>query len=368
MVKRTKVDESEQEESDDLDSDSDDSVDLASSSSSGASVGGEDDDGSVGSIPSEPVSKKQRALEKDTSPQKSADTTKKSSSSKDAYVNHKSGPQAASATKIQAPALKKAPPTKTETKANALEPANTIFNNVSGGGNSSEDITRGPPITTDSAAKKLIGQYLRQQNRPYSAIQVHDNLHKRVPKATCERVLTALCEPGMGYICKEYGKAKIYFVDQSTLTSNFTPTQLDTLLQQNDDLAKEVEYAAGEEKRLKQQLQQLVHEPTDEDLDTLLAEAREIVRLKTEKVNTLSNAGNQAASSSSSGGALSRGSSSSSSAPSSSSMKTLAHCVQAHNYYRKVWAARKQLCMDAADLLSEGMNKKVKDVLVRPRS
>jgi hypothetical protein len=366
MAKRTKVDESEQEESDNLDSDSDDSVDLASSSSSGASVGGEDDDGSVGSIPSEPVSKKQKTLEKGTSPQKSADTIKKSSSSKDAYVVHKSGPQATSATKTQA--LKKAPPTKTETKENALEPANTISNNVSGVGNSSEDITRGPPITTDSAAKKLIGQYLRQQNRPYSAIQVHDNLHKRVPKATCERVLTALCEPGMGYICKEYGKAKIYFVDQSTLTSNFTPTQLDTLLQQNDDLAKEVEYAAGEEKRLKQQLQQLAHEPTDEDLDTLLAEARETVRLKTEKVNTLSNAGNQAASSSSSGGVLSRGSSSSSSAPSSSSMKTLAHCVQAHNYYRKVWAARKQLCMDAADLLSEGLNKKVKDVLVRPRS
>jgi hypothetical protein len=36
---------------------------------------------------------------------------------------------------------------------------------------------------------------------------------------------------------------------------------------------------------------------------------------------------------------------------------------QAHNYYRKTWLTRKQLCMDAVDILSEGLGKKTKDVM-----
>jgi hypothetical protein len=36
----------------------------------------------------------------------------------------------------------------------------------------SDDITRGPNVSSEAAAKKLVLAYLRQQNRPYSAIQV----------------------------------------------------------------------------------------------------------------------------------------------------------------------------------------------------
>lgn len=49
--------------------------------------------------------------------------------------------------------------------------------------------TSGGPVTTEAAAKKLILQYLKVQNRPYSAIQVHDNLHGRIPKTVTERAL-----------------------------------------------------------------------------------------------------------------------------------------------------------------------------------
>ena len=91
--------------------------------------------------------------------------------------------------------------------------------NVGTGGG---DITRGPNITTESAAKKLILQYLKQQNRPYSAIQVYDNLHKRIAKPTAERCLAVLSENDGGLRCKEYGKAKIYFIDQKNMSSEFT--------------------------------------------------------------------------------------------------------------------------------------------------
>jgi hypothetical protein len=87
----------------------------------------------------------------------------------------------------------------------------------------SDDITKGPPVNTESQAKRLVLQYMKQQNRPYSAIQVHDNLHKRVLKATVEKVLQTLSEqedPASGGTllkCKDYGKAKIYFYNQSLL-------------------------------------------------------------------------------------------------------------------------------------------------------
>lgn len=131
-----------------------------------------------------------------------------------------------------------------------------------------QDITRGPDINTEAAAKKLILLYLRQQNRPYSAIQIYDNLHKRITKPLIERVLNAICAANdCDLICKEYGKAKIYFIDQNTMTSNYTPAELDGLIHDNSELKKEVDVAVGEERRYKQQLQALMDEPTDDALD-----------------------------------------------------------------------------------------------------
>ena len=78
----------------------------------------------------------------------------------------------------------------------------------------SVDITRGAAVTTESAAKKLVLQYMKQQNRPYSVIQVHENLHNRIPKITVQRVLDSLSSESGGLKMKEYGKAKIYYLDQ----------------------------------------------------------------------------------------------------------------------------------------------------------
>lgn len=131
---------------------------------------------------------------------------------------------------------------------------------------SGNDITKGPPVTTEIAAKKLILQYMRQQNRPYSALQIHDNLHKRIPKPTVERVLTTLSGEGGGLICKEYGKAKIYFVDQSTMNSTFTQDDLNDLQEGNDDLKKQLEEIKQQEKQTQHELSTLTNEPSDDEL------------------------------------------------------------------------------------------------------
>lgn len=129
------------------------------------------------------------------------------------------------------------------------------------------DITQGPPITTDSAAKKLLLQYFRQQNRPYSALQVFDNLHKRIPKATLERVLGVLSGPGEGLLSKEYGKARIYYPDQSTIASDHTAAQLEQMAEDNEDLRKTVAEGLAKEKEMRAKLAALLAEPEDEALD-----------------------------------------------------------------------------------------------------
>lgn len=74
--------------------------------------------------------------------------------------------------------------------------------------------TNGPPVSSEAAARKLILSYMTQQNRPYSVIQVFDNLHKRVGKALVQKVLDSLSAGEGPLKCKEYGKAKIYYLDQ----------------------------------------------------------------------------------------------------------------------------------------------------------
>lgn len=129
------------------------------------------------------------------------------------------------------------------------------------------DITNGPPVTTDAGAKKLITQYMRQQNRPYSAQQVFDNLHKRIPRATLERVLGALSSPGEGLICKEYGKAKLYFVDQNFLPTEKSPEQLQELQRVVIDLQDDLKSRIQEENERKKQIAQIKAQPNDEELD-----------------------------------------------------------------------------------------------------
>lgn len=125
----------------------------------------------------------------------------------------------------------------------------------------------GPPITTDASAKKLLLQYFKQQNRPYNALQLYDNLHKRIPKPTLDRVLTVLCHPGEGLLAKDFGKLKVYFLDQTILSTGFSNQELDSLVEENDDLIQEIQQKQHQCQQYKQELIRLLAEPTDDLLD-----------------------------------------------------------------------------------------------------
>ena len=116
-------------------------------------------------------------------------------------------------------------------------------------------------------------QYMKQQNRPYSAIQVHDNLHKRIQKPTVERCLATLAEDGGGLRCKEYGKAKIYFIDQKGMETESGQAQLDALDHESQVLKKEVAAAQEEERAKNAALVALQREPTDANLEKYVCAA-----------------------------------------------------------------------------------------------
>lgn len=93
-------------------------------------------------------------------------------------------------------------PTSSSTSSSSL-PSSSSTTLASMASMASEDITRGPDVVTESSAKKLILQYMKQQNRPYSAMQVFDNLHKRVAKSLTERALESLAKtPNSGILVK----------------------------------------------------------------------------------------------------------------------------------------------------------------------
>jgi hypothetical protein len=132
---------------------------------------------------------------------------------------------------------------------------------------SGPDITQGPPVTTDAATKKLLLQYMKQQNRPYSLLQIFDNLHKRIPKATLERVLTTMSGTGGELLCKEYSKSKIYYMDQSSFGSGMSTNQLESLQEENSILKEELDELKAKGKSLHFNLNQIISEPSDADMD-----------------------------------------------------------------------------------------------------
>ena len=61
----------------------------------------------------------------------------------------------------------------------------------------------------------IVFDYMKKQNRPYSLINVFDNLRGAHPKPQLQLALDHLCDDGQGYlIVKSYGSQKAYFCRQ----------------------------------------------------------------------------------------------------------------------------------------------------------
>lgn len=77
---------------------------------------------------------------------------------------------------------------------------------------------------TEKQGYEVVLRYINEQNKPFNALTIFENLHKEVKKAYVVRILAQLAQEWMlvvQLICsgkiveKEYGKSKVYFADQS---------------------------------------------------------------------------------------------------------------------------------------------------------
>ncbi|ANQ06361.1 Tat binding protein 1(TBP-1)-interacting protein [Plasmodium coatneyi] len=78
---------------------------------------------------------------------------------------------------------------------------------------------KGAKITlSEEETKEKIYKYMKQTNRPYSVINVYDNLHGTISKNVVQKLMDELSTEKK-LQCKEYGKAKVYLVNQREFKS-----------------------------------------------------------------------------------------------------------------------------------------------------
>ena len=132
--------------------------------------------------------------------------------------------------------------------------------------------------------KDIVFNYMLTQNRPYSVINIFDNLHGQVKKAQLMKVLDALTDEKK-LICKEYN-TKIYLANQS----NFPPINADALALVDTS----IEMHKKENAKLKEmlndkqaELKSIATTYTDQELNCVIEKKRqelEGLRCKVDKI------------------------------------------------------------------------------------
>ncbi|KAL4483257.1 hypothetical protein ABPG74_019283 [Tetrahymena malaccensis] len=74
-----------------------------------------------------------------------------------------------------------------------------------------KDEDDGSPVDDDTVL-----EYMKKANRPYSLINICDNLHGKIKKTALQKMLDGLVSKNK-LTCKEFGKAKIYLMNQDLL-------------------------------------------------------------------------------------------------------------------------------------------------------
>ena len=192
--------------------------------------------------------------------------------------------------------------------------------------------------------------YLCSQNRPYSIIQLFDNLHGRVNKALLEGALGELVSRGV--VCvKEYGKAKVYWPSQSGF-ADVTAEQVAAVNASKEELEARLAEVSAERKAVDARVSALTSGPSGAALEAALEAERQAVAALEARIAGIRGAAP--------GGGSGGSSSSSSSAAAAAaapraplSAKEKAAVKASISRYRKVWATRKAACVDFVQSMAD---------------
>ena len=127
--------------------------------------------------------------------------------------------------------------------------------------------------------KQYVYDYMKSQNRPYSAINIFDNLHGAIKKSQLQKILDALVDEG-SLIMKEYN-SKIYLFNQDKLEIKVTDADI-------EEIQKEIDAKREENKLLKEEiasknneLKILTTTLTDDELKAKIKEMKkELAKMK----------------------------------------------------------------------------------------
>ncbi|CAM9362659.1 unnamed protein product [Ectocarpus sp. 12 AP-2014] len=189
--------------------------------------------------------------------------------------------------------------------------------------------------------KAAVSDYMLQSNRPYSYINVFDNLRKKIPKAMVQKLLDELVRDGTLKL-QEYGKARIYYANQDALPNGAGDASADKMRkldQEAKTLTSQLEIVSKQEQQTRTRVSSLSCQPTDEELAKKLANSAQELELAEARNGAARGQGRSVAA----GG-----------------MKA---AKQSFNKYRALWVTRKRNAMDVVDMIADGMEKKPKIVM-----
>lgn len=110
------------------------------------------------------------------------------------------------------------------------------------------------------SAENAVYEYMKQQNRPYSAADVFLNLRKAHGKTSIVKAMENLAASGK-LLEKVYGKSKIYVISQSEFPE-VSETEIANADKAIDELSKKSDCLQSELKSLKTELRGYLNSPT----------------------------------------------------------------------------------------------------------
>lgn len=137
----------------------------------------------------------------------------------------------------------------------------------------------------DEVAVSDILQYLIKQNRPYSVIDIFNNLHKEHGKTVVARALDQLVSDDRVKE-KTYGKQKVYFVNQSEFPEG-SENDLQTMDAEISDLNELFTELQQEIKEKENVLRSLENSMTTKEAESQLSITKKEIPRLTQKLATL---------------------------------------------------------------------------------
>ncbi|XP_071811558.1 homologous-pairing protein 2 homolog isoform X1 [Apostichopus japonicus] len=191
--------------------------------------------------------------------------------------------------------------------------------------------------TKEANAGSAILDYLNKQNRPYSAGDVFNNLHKEFGKTMVVRVLEELAKDGK-IIEKVYGKQKVYVADQSNFPE-VSEKELSEMDAKIGEVKNTLNLTVTSCKQLEKELSSLTSALTTEDAKKQLQNVTEECEKKQGKLQMIKAATNH------------------------TTPEEKNRIYSKHEKYVKEWRKRKRLATDILDAILEGYPKKKKDLM-----